>query len=144
MPRTIERRFRLFEGLLLAALVLQGLIVAAGADELADFHAAVEEASAQYRFALKTLETRGREETSAEVARFRQAWQAVIDRFGSDRPPAFAETDDLPGLFMQVDTRIVGAMIVIDIGSRDAARDALAPIEEVLEQLSERSAPQPR
>jgi len=42
---------------------------------------------------------------------------------------------------MQVDVQIVGAMIVIDIGSREKARDALAPIEPALSELSLRSAP---
>ena len=48
-----------------------------------------------------------------------------------------------PATFMQVDARIVGALIVIDIGSREAARDALAPIAETLAALSARSAPAP-
>ena len=34
--------------------------------------------------------------------------------------------------------RLVGALIVIDIGSRDAARAALAPIGERLAKLRER------
>ena len=42
---------------------------------------------------------------------------------------------------MQIDMRIVSALIVIDIGSREAARDALAPIAETLSRLSARSAP---
>ena len=85
---------------------------------------------------MTTLETRGREETSAAVQRFRQAWQIVIDRRESSRPAAFADAEQYAGLFMQVDARIVGALIVIDIGSRDPARDALAPIGETLLQLS--------
>ena len=31
-------------------------------------------------------------------------------------------------MLMQVDTSIVGVLLVIEIGSRDAARNALAPI----------------
>jgi hypothetical protein len=117
--------------LLVALLAMCGALPAA-ADELADFQAAVTEATAQYRVAMTTLETRGREETSAAVHRFREVWQTVIDRRGSVRPPAFADDDQFAGMFMQVDARIVGALIVIDIGSRDAARDALAPIAESL------------
>ena len=85
---------------------------------------------------MATLETRSREETSVAVQRFRQTWQIVIDRRGSNRPAAFADAEQYDGMFMQVDARIVGALIVIDIGSRDAARDALAPIAETLSQLS--------
>ena len=43
------------------------------ADDLADFAAAVERAAAQYHFALRTLETAGREQTAAEVRLFREA-----------------------------------------------------------------------
>ena len=131
---------------LLAALCLQALALSmpATADELANFHAAVEQASAQYRGAMAALETSGREEATAAVQQFRQAWQSIIDRFGANRPTAFANDEHYAGLFMQVDMRLVGALIVIDIGSREAARDALAPIQETLAQLSARSAPTER
>lgn len=130
-----ESLMRLPRAMLIAILVLW-FAPPASADELADFQEAVAQASAQYRVAMTTLETRGREETSAAVQRFRQAWQIVIDRRESSRPAAFADAEQYAGLFMQVDARIVGALIVIDIGSRDAARDALAPIGETLLQLS--------
>jgi len=128
----------------LTVLFLQWPALAAAADKLADFHAAVAQASAQYRLAMTTLDTRGREETSAAVQRFRETWQVVIDRHASNRPAATADNDDYDGMFMQVDARIVGALIVIDIGSREAARDALAPIAETLSQLRTRSEPPAR
>jgi len=128
----------------LAVLLLQWPALAAAADELADFHAAVAQASAQYRLAMTTLDTRGREETSAAVQRFRETWQVVIDRHASNRPAATADNDDYDGMFMQVDARIVGALIVIDIGSREAARDALAPIAETLSRLRAPSEPPAR
>jgi len=117
------------------------LSVSARADDIADFHAALERASDQYRIALRTLDTQGREETAAAVHRFRAAWQAVIDRF--EKNPASLPNDDeqYAATFMQIDMRIVSALLVIDIGSREAARDALAPIAETLASLSARSAP---
>ena len=39
---------------------------------------------------------------------------------------------------MQIDMAIIGALIVIDIGSREAARAALTPIGERLAKLRER------
>ena len=39
---------------------------------------------------------------------------------------------------LQIDMAIVAALIVIDIGSREAARAALAPIGERLAKLRER------
>jgi aminoglycoside/choline kinase family phosphotransferase len=133
MLSSIVRILRLCGALLAAALILQILMLPAGAGERAEFDAAVAQATAQYRVALKTLETRGREETAAEVARFRAAFQQVIDRFDANRS-TFGDRD-YAGLLMQLDARIVGAMIVIDFGSREAARDALAPIGETLSEL---------
>jgi hypothetical protein len=125
------------------ALLLLALAWPAGgrADALADLHATVASASIQYRIAMNTLETSGREQTALEVQRLRSAWQAVMEQFSANHPAAFSNDDEFPSVFMQVDTRIVGALIVIDIGSRDAARDGLAPIGEILSRLQARSAP---
>jgi hypothetical protein len=143
---SFAREVRRHYGGLLVALCLQALALPAPgrADELADFHAAVAQASAQYRIAMATLEARGRDETAAAVHQFRQAWQTIIDRFGANPPAAFAEDEQYAGMFLQVDMRLVSALIVIDIGSREAARDALAPIQETLTQLSKRAAPKPQ
>lgn len=127
----------------LLALVLIGQPLPAAADELADFHAAIEVATAEYNTAVHTLETRGQAETAAAVTRFRQAWQAISERFAAHRPEAFADDTTLPATFMQVDVRIVGVLMVIDMGNREAARDALAPIAQTLAGLSARSAPVP-
>lgn len=124
-------------GLILPVVLLSWLADAAQADDPAAVRAALEQASARYRVLMRTLETRGREETSAEVARFREAWQTVIDRLKSDRP----DDEEQAALLFQVDSRIVGAMIVVDIGSREAASEALTPIAKTLELLRERAAP---
>jgi hypothetical protein len=111
------------------------------ADDAADFHAALQAATAQYRVAMSTLERSGQEETAAEVRHFREAWQAVIDRAGSNHPAAYASKEQFFGMLMQVDTSIVGALLVIDLGRRDAARNALSPIEEILLRMQGGSAP---
>jgi hypothetical protein len=136
---SLLRRLRASVGPVLIALCAQWLALPSSADDLADFHAAVEQASTQYRVAMTTLNARGREETAAAVQRLREAWQVVIDRHAANR--AAADRDADAAMFMQVDTRIVGALIVIDIGSREAARDALAPIGETLSRLRTRSEP---
>jgi len=134
MLTSIVHLFRLSLAAFAAALILQWLIGPAAANERGDFDTALRNANAQYQVALETLETRGREETSAEVARFRQAFQAVIKRFDANHT-LLAGDEDYADLFMQVDASLVGAMIVIDIGSRDAARAALAPIADTLSKL---------
>lgn len=132
MPTAIVRLFRLVLALAVTA-VLQGS--PAGADGRAELHAALRQASAQYRIAMRTLETQGREETAAEVARFRAALQAVIEHVDAQHAAALNQ-QDYAGRLLQLDTSIVGIMIVIDIGSREAARQALAPIGQMLAELS--------
>jgi hypothetical protein len=112
----------------------------AGADELADFHAAVESAGARYDAALIALETAGPEETAAEVVNLRAVWQVLAERFGGHRPAAFADDENYSVMFTVMDAQIVGALIVINAGRQDAARKALVPIGEKLADLSTRSA----
>jgi|RhiMetdeSRZDD1v2_1073273.scaffolds.fasta_scaffold1700669_1 hypothetical protein len=144
MTASLARYLRPRTGAALLALFLQWLALPGRADELTDFHSAVAQASSQYRLAMTTLDTRGREETSVAVQRFREAWQVVIDRHAANHPAGSTDSDGYAGMFMQVDARIVGALIVIDIGSREAARDALAPIADTLSRLRTRSEPPSR
>ena len=141
MPNPIVRLFRLCRlgtVILITALLVQWPISAAGADERAGLEAAFKLASVQYQIALKTLETRGREETSAEVGRLRETFQAVIQQFDANRA-ALGLDQDYAGMLMQLDVSIVGVMLVIDFGSREAARDALTPIGESLAELGARA-----
>jgi hypothetical protein len=138
MPNPIVRLFRLGTVVLITALLAQWPISAAGADERADLNAAFELASAQYQVALKTLETRGRDETAAEVGRLREAFQSVIQQFDANRA-ALGHDPDYDGMLLQLDVSIVGVMLVIDFGSREAARDALTPIGQRLAELRARA-----
>ena len=143
MPNPIVRVFGLVRFgtvVLITALLAQGPISAAGADERSELEAAFRLASAQYQVALKTLETRGREETAAEVHRLREAFQAVIERFNANQS-ALRLDPDYAGTLMQLDVSIVGVLLVIDFGSREAARDALVPIGQRLDELGARAAP---
>jgi hypothetical protein len=110
------------------------------ADELADFHAAVERALDQYHFAMSVLETSSQEQTSAEIARLRQSWQRIAERFAR-RPDGFSIGEDYGGTFMQVDMRFITLLLIVDLGNR--ARSALAAIGDVLTQWSTGSAAPP-
>ena len=123
---------------ILLALIVVAAPLPASADDLEEFAVAVERAELQYRMALRTLETAGRDETTAEVALFRQAWQEVIARLDNHRPAQFEGDDSYAATMMEVDTALVGAMIVIGISSREGARAALAPIGEKLAKLRDR------
>lgn len=120
--------------MLLAALQWSMSPIAACADDRADFQAALAHASAQYHTALATIATRGRDESAAEVRHFREAWQIVVDRFSASGA-TLAYGEGAAGLLTQIDMRIVSALLVIGLGSRDAAQDALAPIQDMLSQL---------
>ena len=133
------RAFRALTAVLLLAVAI--LAPPVRADELADFRAAVDEASAEYRLTLRILENRSQDETAAAVHRLRAAWQAIGERFGARRPAAFADDENFGAMFMQIDVSLVGVLLVIDLGNRDGARAALAPIGEALAKLSARSAP---
>ena len=130
--------------LLLAAFFVYALSFSVRSDELSDFHAAVGVAEDRYRIAMETLDTRGQAETAAAVHRLREAWQSLGERFGTNRPAVFADDEEYTGLFMQVDMRLIGVLLVIDMGNRNAARDGLAPVQETLARLSARSAPTSR
>ena len=127
---------------LLLTLILAAFPAVAGAEDLTDFTAAVERAELQYRIALRTLESAGRDETAVEVRLLRETWQDVIARLDSHRPAQFEGDASYAATMMEVDMAVVGALIVIDIGSREAARTALAPIGETLAKLRERVTPQ--
>jgi hypothetical protein len=152
MPRSIVRLFRVWlfplriplraaltAAALAAALILPWPCAAAGTDERADLQAAFRRATAQYQVALRTLDTRGREETAAEVSRLRAAFQAVIQEFNANRT-ALDGDQDYAGALMQLDVGIIGVLLVIDFGSREAAREALMPIGRSLAELAARAA----
>ena len=111
----------------------------AGADEHAELRAAVDRTTAQYQLALQVLETSGREQTTVEVEQLREAWHAVTDQFASSAPAPYANDDQYAATFMEIDARIVGALLVIGIGSREAARDALLSIGEMLAEFKKKS-----
>lgn len=130
--------------LLLAVLFVYALSFSVRSDELSDFHTAVGQAADQYRNAMETLETKGQAETAAAVHRLRESWQAIGERFGKNPPPVFADDEEYAGLFMQIDMRLIGVLLVIDMGNRNAARAGLTPVQDVLSRLSARSAPTTR
>jgi hypothetical protein len=123
-----------------AVLLAAGMCAAsAAADELADFHAAVEDATLAYNSAMSTLETKSQDETAAAVHRLRETWRAIGERFGTRRPDGFAGDENFPTMFMQIDVSLIGVLLVIDLGNRDGARAGLTPVGEILATLSARS-----
>ena len=116
----IARRLRPgLRAMLLAALLMAGADTAAAqAGASATFAGAWEETSAEYQAALRTLETRSQEETAAAVHRLRQSFQQMAERFAANRPPHLTGDPEWPAEFIQIDLRLVGALLVTPRGGR--------------------------
>jgi hypothetical protein len=121
------------------ALALVGNALAAKADELADFNAAIESASAHNRVAIGYLRTGNEDLASLEIDRFRDAWIRLTERFGGHRPDIFANNPLYGKLFTGVSARLVGADLMLKTGRLDAARNSLDGIRGDLYELRKAS-----
>jgi ERCC4-type nuclease len=133
----IAHRLRIRMRAMLLAILLAAAADGAAAQPVAPetFAGALEQTSAEYQTALRTLETQGRDETAAAVHRLRRSFQELAERFATDRPPHLADDAEWPLEFMQIDVGLVGTLLVIEIGSQDAARRSLAPLADTLARL---------
>jgi hypothetical protein len=112
---------------------------AARADDLSDFNAAVEAASAHNRVAIGYLRTGNVDLASLEIDRLRDAWSKLTERFSGKRPKAFADNTLYSKLFTGVSARLVGADIMLKAGRLDASRSALEAVRGDLYDLREQS-----
>lgn len=121
--------------LLVAVLILAASLGSAAADELTDFHAAVETFSTHHRVAVGYLRTGNRELASVEIDSMRDAWSALVARFGKDRPPAFRDNPLYVTTFVDVPTRLVGVSLMLTMGRADLASSALLAVRQELSDL---------
>jgi hypothetical protein len=121
------------------ALALTGSALTAKADELADFNAAIESASAHNRVAIGYLRTGNEDLASLEIDRLRDAWIRLTERFSGHRPDAFANNPLYGKLFTGVSARLVGADLMLKTGRLDAARNSLDAIRGDLYELRKAS-----
>jgi hypothetical protein len=119
--------------------VLLGTNLAAFADDLADFNAAVEGVSAHNRVAIGYLRTGNADLASLEIDRLRDAWIRFTERFAGKRPDVFADNAQYGKLFTSVSARLVGADIMLKTGRLDAARGGLDAIRGDLYDLRKAS-----
>jgi hypothetical protein len=118
---------------------LLGGSLATRADDLADFNAALEAASAHNRVAIGYLRTGNVDLASLEIDRLRNAWGKFTERFSGKRPEAFDGNALYDQLFTGVSARLVGADIMLKTGRLDAARNALEAIRGDLYDLRQHS-----
>ena len=121
------------------ALALLGGAIAAKADDLADFNAAIESASAHNRVAIGYLRTGNEDLASLEIDRLRDAWIRLTERFSGSRPEVFAGNPLYGRLFTGVSARLVGADLMLKTGRLDAARNSLDTIRGDLYELRKAS-----
>lgn len=121
------------------AFALLGSAIVTKADELADFNAAIESASAHNRVAIGYLRTGNEDLATLEIDRLRDAWIRLTERFSGNRPDVFANNPLYSRLFTAVNARLVGADLMLKTGRLDAARNALDAIRGDLYELRKAS-----
>src|SRR5690348_949738 len=121
------------------ALALLGSAFAVKADDLADFNAAIEAASAHNRVAIGYLRTGNDDLASLEIDRLRDAWIRLTERFSGHRPDVFAGNPLYSKLFIGVSVRLVGADLLLKSGRLDGTRSSLDAIRGDLYELRKAS-----
>src|SRR5262245_53201847 len=116
-----------------AALLGLALATApAAASDLADFNAAVERAAAHNRVALGYLRTDSVDLAVLELERMQAAWGDLVNRFGKNPPAEFRGNPLYTEVLIDVPTRIVGTILILDLGRTDVARASLQTNRERL------------
>jgi hypothetical protein len=123
----------------LVAAVALLLAASAARDDLAQFNAAVEDVAAHNRVALGYLRTENLDLASVEIERMKDAWGPFAERFGGHRPDQLRDNPLYTNMLVDVPTRIVTAIIMINFGRPDIARNSLQAIREEFTALRQAS-----
>jgi hypothetical protein len=95
------------------------------ANDLADFNAAVEAASAHNRVAIGYLRTGNADLALLEIDRLRAAWDRLAARFTAKRPAAFDSNPLYGQLWTTASARFVGIDLMITMGRQEAVAESL-------------------
>jgi hypothetical protein len=125
-------------GLATALVALFGA-ASARADNLALFNAAIEDVAAHNRAALSHLADHDAERAAAELQAMQEAWGAFSQHFGGDRPAAFRDNKLYVTMLVDVPTRIVAAMMMLDFGRPDIAQNSLQAIRREMSDVRRES-----
>ncbi len=112
----------------LATLFLLLGAAAARADNLPAFNAAIEDIAAHNRAALGHLADHDPDLAAAELREMQESWGAFAQHFSRDRPDAFRDNKLYVTMLVDVPTRIVTAMIMINFGRPAIAQNSLQAI----------------
>ena len=129
-------------GAILGLALLAGTLAAtdgAWTGELADFNAAVEDASAHNRVAIGYLRTGNLDLASLEIDRLRDTWGKLSARFAGKRPDAFDGNPLYGGIWTLMSTRLVAADLMLKTGRPESAIQSLNGIRDDLYALRKAS-----
>ena len=118
----------LARGAILSLALLAGTVAGnngAWAGDLADFNAAVEDASAHNRVAIGYLRTGNADLASLEIDRLRAAWGQLAARFAGKRPDAFDGNPLYANIWTGMSARLVAADLMLKTGRPEAAIQSL-------------------
>ena len=65
----------------------------------------------------------------------REAWGALVERFGANPPPAFRDNPRYGTTLVDIPTRLIGGFLMLKMGRPDLARNALAGIRNEISAL---------
>ncbi len=128
----------MFISFIRAAILCFALLTGAGeamAGDLADFNAAVEQASAHNRVALGYLRTGNIDLAAIEIDRLRAAWGKLNERFAGKRPDAFDDAPLYVSVMTDIAARLVTADMMLNSGRPEVARQSLDAIRDDLYNL---------
>ncbi len=128
---------RLFCAGMLLLAVLVG--TPAHADELPEFHAALETVSSHNRAALGYLRTENTDLALFELDHMRDAWSSFAARFGKERPGALRGNPLYATMLVDVPTRIVTARMMVNTGRLAIARHSLMAIRREISEVRRKS-----
>src|ERR1700750_2805448 len=99
-----------------ASVALLAGLGGARAEDLALFNAAMEDVASHNRVAIGYLRSENLELAVVELDRMKDAWGGFAERFSGNRPEPFRDNKLYVTMLVDVPTRIVTAMIMINFG----------------------------
>src|SRR5262249_57798486 len=113
-----------------AGVALVAALGAARADDLAPFNAAMEDVASHNRVAIGYLRSENVDLALVEIERMKEPWSAFAEKFGGNRPEPFRDNKLYANMLVDVPTRIVTALIMINFGRPGVAKESLEAIRE--------------
>jgi len=123
----------------MASAVLLAGLTGARADDLALFNAAMEDVASHNRVAIGYLRNENFDLAVIELERMKDSWGAFAEKFGGNRPEPFRDNKLYVNMLVDVPTRIVAALIMINFGRPAIATNSLEAIREEMSSVRRES-----